>query len=469
MTAYDDTMGNDLLRKLPSVDRILNSDHSRSLQENAGKSLFLLCLREELDRLRERILNGETLPVDEQSILENVRERVDQEKNPALCRVINATGIILHTGLGRAVLPPDALAAISTEQKGYSLLEVDRETGDRSMRETEIVRLLKELTGAEAATVVNNNAGATLIALATLAREKEVIVSRGQLVEIGGSFRIPDVMEQSGAKLVEVGTTNKTNIQDYEKAITSETALLLKVHTSNYKIIGFTHTPSLDEMIELGNRHNIKVMDDLGSGALVDLTPYGILDEPLVQQSVESGAEVITFSGDKLLGGPQAGLIVGKKKSIEAIRRHPLYRALRVDKLNLTALEATLKLYLNPEQLRTTHPTLQMISAPVDEMEKRALELASQLQPLADWDVQVGKSTSEIGGGSVPTQGLPTRVVTVKHSSLSPDQVSDRLRKNIPCIFTRVQQDRVLLDVRTLQKGDRKDLVDAFTRITSYA
>ena len=467
MTAYDDTMANDLLRKLPSVDRILNSDHSRSLQENAGKSLFLLCLREEMDRLRERILNGETLPVDEQSILENVRERVDRKKNPALCRVINATGIILHTGLGRAVLPPDALAAISSEQKGYSLLEVDRETGDRSMRETEIVRLLKELTGAEAATVVNNNAGATLIALATLARKKEVIVSRGQLVEIGGSFRIPDVMEQSGAKLVEVGTTNKTNIQDYEKAITSETALLLKVHTSNYKIVGFTHTPSLDEMVELGNHHNIKVMDDLGSGALVDLTPYGILDEPLVQQSIESGAEVITFSGDKLLGGPQAGLIVGKKESIEAIRRHPLYRALRVDKLNLTALEATLKLYLNPEQLRTTHPTLQMISAPVDEMEKRALELATQLQPLADWDVQVGKSTSEIGGGSVPTQGLPTRVVSVKHSSLSPDQVSDRLRKNQPCIFTRVQQDRVLLDVRTLQKGDRKDLVDAFTRITS--
>ncbi|MDP6958856.1 MAG: L-seryl-tRNA(Sec) selenium transferase, partial [Planctomycetota bacterium] len=247
-------MANDLLRKLPSVDRILNSSHSQALQESAGKSLFLLCLREELDKLRDRIRKGETLPVDEKSILENVRERVEREKSPALCRVINATGIILHTGLGRAILPPEAIAAISAEQKGYSLLEVDRETGDRSMRETEIVRLLKELTGAEAATVVNNNAGATLIALATLARGKEVIVSRGQLVEIGGSFRIPDVMEQSGAKLVEVGTTNKTNIQDYEKAITSETALLLKVHTSNYKIIGFTHTPSLDEMIGLGNR-----------------------------------------------------------------------------------------------------------------------------------------------------------------------------------------------------------------------
>ena len=460
-------MTNELLRKLPSVDRILNSDRSRELQEGAGKSLFLLCLREVLDETREGLRKGKTLPVDEKSILGEVRNRVERRQSPALCRVINATGIVLHTGLGRAVLPPVALETITEEQRGYSLLEVDRETGDRSIRETEIVRLLKELTGAEAATVVNNNAGATLIALAALARGKEVIVSRGQLVEIGGSFRIPEVMEQSGARLVEVGATNKTYVRDYEKAITPETALLLKVHTSNYRIVGFSHSPTLEEMVELGNRNGIPVMDDLGSGALVDLAPYGITGEPLVQESVQAGAKVVTFSGDKLLGGPQAGLLVGKKEAIARIRRHPLFRALRVDKMQLTALEATLKLYLNPERLLRTLPTLRMIAATIDDMEPAALELAAQLQLLPGLDARIEEESSEIGGGSVPAQQLPTRVVAVRHENLSPDVLSGRLRANRPCIFTRVQRDRVLLDVRTLQEGDVADLVEAFSRITS--
>jgi L-seryl-tRNA(Ser) seleniumtransferase len=344
---------------------------------------------------------------------------------------------------------------------------VDRATGDRSIREVHVAGLIREITGAEAATVVNNNAGATLLALAALAKGREVIVSRGQLVEIGGSFRIPDVMQESGCALVDVGTTNKTYLSDYEKAITERTALLLRVHTSNYRIVGFTHAASLEELVALGKKRGLPVMDDLGSGAFVDLSPYGVLDEPPVQASVAAGADVVTFSGDKLLGGPQAGILVGRKEAIGTIRRHPLFRALRVDKLTLTALEATLKLYLDRDRLLRELPTLRMIAMPLDEAERRALALAALLKPLPGLSVEILDDASEFGGGSVPTQRIPTKVVAVRHATLGLDLLAERLRRGEPCVFSRVQLDRLLLDVRTLQDGEAPELAGALARICS--
>ncbi len=449
------------------MDAILSHPGAQPLIAEAGREFFATCLDEVFDSLRGRMKGGEDPAVDPVSILSAVRERLAERRAPRLCRAINATGVILHTGLGRAVLPGAALDAIASEQKGYSLLEVDRASGDRSIRETHVVELIREITGAEAATVVNNNAGATLIALAALAKDREVITSRGQLVEIGGSFRIPDVMKQSGARLVEVGTTNKTYLADYEEAVTEHTALLLRVHTSNYRIVGFTHVASLEELVALGRKRSIPVMDDLGSGAFVDLSPFGVTDEPTVQSSVKAGADVITFSGDKLLGGPQAGLIVGRKESVSRIRKNPLFRALRVDKLALTALEATLKLYLDKERLFRELPTLRMISMTLDECERRALSLAAKLKGLPGITVDVWDDASEFGGGSVPTQQIPTKVVALRPVPISLEALSVKLRLGTPCIFARIQRERVLLDVRTLQDGEEDEISASLQRILS--
>jgi L-seryl-tRNA(Ser) seleniumtransferase len=452
------------LRKIPRKDALLDHPGARPLIAAGGREFFGDCLDGVLDALRARIRGGETPPLDAPSILAAVRERMDARRAPRLCRAINATGVILHTGLGRAVLPPAALEAIASEQKGYSILEVDRDTGERSIRERHAVDLLREITGAEAATVVNNNAGATLIALAALAKDREVITSRGQLVEIGGSFRIPDVMRQSGALLVEVGTTNKTYVSDYESAITERTALLLRVHTSNYRIVGFTHTPSLEELVALGKKRSLPVMDDLGSGAFIDLSPFGVLDEPTVQASVKAGADVVTFSGDKLLGGPQAGIIVGRQDPLSRIRRNPLFRALRVDKLKLTALEATLKLYRDREGLLRSLPTLRMISMTREDCDRAARALASKLEGIPGLSVEVLDDLSQFGGGSVPAHSLPTRVVAVRHGSISLEDLAARLRRGSPAVFGRVQRERLLLDVRTLQEGEDAELADALRR-----
>jgi L-seryl-tRNA(Ser) seleniumtransferase len=453
------------LRKIPKVDVILAHPGARPLIAESGREFFSACLAEVFDSIRSRLRAGGDVPVDPVSILSAVRERLAERSAPRLCRAINATGVILHTGLGRAVLPAAALEAIASQQKGYSILEVDRASGERSIRETHVAGLLGEITGAEAATVVNNNAGATLLALATLAKDREVITSRGQLVEIGGSFRIPDVMKESGAHLVEVGTTNKTYIGDYEAAVTERTALLLRVHTSNYRIVGFTHTPSLEELVALGKKRGITVMDDLGSGAFVDLAPFGVTDEPTVQSSVKAGADVITFSGDKLLGGPQAGIIVGRREAVARVRKNPLFRALRVDKLALTALEATLKLYLDRERLFRELPTLRMVSMTLDECERRALFLAAGLKGLPGLTVEVRDDSSEFGGGSVPTQQIPTKVVAVRHASLSLEALSAKLRLGRPCIFARVQHERILMDVRTLQEGEEDEVIASLGRI----
>ncbi|HXX93008.1 MAG TPA: L-seryl-tRNA(Sec) selenium transferase [Planctomycetota bacterium] len=453
------------LRKIPKVDSILAHPGAQPLIAESGREFVASCLAEVFETLRGRLRAGGDAAVDPVSILSAVRERLAERSAPRLCRAINATGVILHTGLGRAVLSRAALEAIASEQKGYSLLEVDRETGERSQREIHVARLIGEIAGSEAATVVNNNAGATLLALATLAKGREVITSRGQLVEIGGSFRIPDVMKESGASLVEVGTTNKTYIGDYENAITERTALLLRVHPSNYRILGFTQTPSLEELVALGRKRGIPVMDDLGSGAFIDLGPFGVADEPTVQSSVRSGADVITFSGDKLLGGPQAGLIVGRKDAVGRIRKHPLFRALRVDKLTLTALEATLKLYLDRERLLRELPTLRMISMSLDEAERRALSLAAKLKGLPGLSLEVRDDASEFGGGSVPTQEIPTKVVALRHASLSLEEIASRLRQGRPPVFARVQRERLLLDVRTLQEGEDDEIAASLGRL----
>jgi L-seryl-tRNA(Ser) seleniumtransferase len=449
------------------VDGLLAHPGAQPLIAQAGREYFTTCLDGVLGGLRDRIKAGHEADLDPRSILAAVGERLAARRAPRLCRVVNATGVILHTGLGRAVLPPAALEAIAREQPGYSLLEVDRATGDRSIRETAVVDLLRELTGAEAATVVNNNAAATLLALSTLAQGREVITSRGQLVEIGGSFRIPDVMRQSGATLVEVGTTNKTYLSDYELAIGERTALLLRVHPSNFRIVGFTHAPTLGELVALGKKRGIPVMDDLGSGALVDLSPFGVTDEPTVPASVQAGADVITFSGDKLLGGPQAGILLGKKEPLQRVRKNPLFRALRVDKLKLTALEATLKLYLDPDRLFQELPTLRMIAMPLPECERRARALASKLEGIPGLRVEVREDFSEFGGGSVPAQQIPTWVAALAPASLSLEALSEKLRKGDPSIFGRIQKERLLLDVRTIQEGEDDLIARSLERIAS--
>jgi L-seryl-tRNA(Ser) seleniumtransferase len=452
-------------RKIPKVDAVLAHPGAQPLIAESGRESFTTCLDEVFNGLRARIKEGKETPIDVTAILAAVQERLAARRAPRLCRVVNATGVILHTGLGRAVLPKAALDSIAAEQKGYSLLEVERASGERSIRETHVVDLIRDITGAEAATVVNNNAGATLLCLAALAKDREVITSRGQLVEIGGSFRIPDVMKQSGAALVEIGTTNKTYLSDYETAITERTALLLRVHTSNYRIIGFTHFPPLEELVALGRKRSIPVMDDLGSGAFVDLAPFGVVDEPCVQDSVKAGADVITFSGDKLLGGPQAGLIVGRKDTVGRIRKHPLFRALRVDKLTLTALEATLKLYQDRERLFRELPTLRMISMSLDECEQRALRLAAKLKGIPGLSLEILGDFSEFGGGSVPTQQIPTKVVALRHGSLSLETLASRLRAGTPCVFCRIQRERTLLDVRTLQDGEDGEIAASLRTI----
>ncbi|HEU4339171.1 MAG TPA: L-seryl-tRNA(Sec) selenium transferase [Planctomycetota bacterium] len=453
------------LRKIPSVDQLTVSPAGEALVQRHGRDPVVAAVREELEAVRALMKSGGAPSVAPADLLAGALKRLESQNAPRLCRVINATGVILHTGLGRAVLAKAALDAIASVQRGYSLLETERESGERSIRETHVVTLLQKLTGAEAATVVNNNAGATLIALAAMAQGKEVIVSRGQLVEIGGSFRIPDVMEQSGCKLVDVGTTNKTYVSDYEKKIGHQTGLLLRVHTSNFRIVGFTASPTLEELIALGKKHGLPVMDDLGSGALVDMGLFGIQGEPGVAESVKAGADVITFSGDKLLGGPQAGILLGSKKWISQIRKNPLFRALRVDKLTLTALEATLKIYFDRERLMKDIPILAMLGMAADELERRALDLAAKLKAVPGVSVEILDDSSEVGGGSVPAHALPTKVVALRVGKTPLATTAAALRMNEPSIFARVQRDRILFDVRTLLEGEADEIAAAVAKL----
>lgn len=461
---------NKLLRNIPSVDSLITDDFFAAVRKEVGNDIFLTLAREALQSIRIKIkedkLSKDKLEkiTSKKAIKDMIEEKYQMLIKPSYCRVINGTGIILHTGLGRAVIAKDVMDAVNSVQRGYCLLEVEQKSGQRSQREVHVVGLLKKITGAEAATVVNNNAGAVVLSLTALAKGKETIISRGQLVEIGGSFRVPDVMSESGTKLVEVGTTNKTYVRDFEEKINPETALLLRAHSSNYRIMGFTESVSMEDMVAIGKKHGVPVMDDIGSGNLIDLRPYGI-DEPLVQDSVSKGVDIVTFSGDKLLGGPQAGIIVGKKKCVDIIRRHPLFRALRPGKFTLVALEATLKLYLDKERLFKKHPTLYMITKSIEAIEKEAKELKSKLEKIASIQVTIVDDVSEAGGGSAPVNPIKTKSVAMKHKTLSPDSFSEKLRLSNPCVFARISKDRVCIDVRTLIDGDIDTLVDVIKKI----
>ncbi len=457
------------LRTLPAVDELLHQPQVQTLLKMHSRTLVVDSIRKVLSAKRSVILHkGEeeaaaAVNVPPEKWSSAIEEQLTASLRPSLQPVINATGVVLHTNLGRAPLFAEALHTLAEIAGGYSNLELNLETGERGSRYEHVEDLLCRISGAESGLVVNNNAGAVLLALNSLAEGKEVIVSRGQLVEIGGSFRIPDVMKKSGARLVEVGTTNRTHLRDYEQAITDNTALLLKVHTSNYRILGFTAEVSLRELTDLGRARGLPVMEDLGSGCFLDLAPYGIEHEPTVQETIQSGVDAVTFSGDKLLGGPQAGIILGKKRFIDPIKKNPLNRALRIDKLTLAGLESTLRVYLDPDRVAKILPAVGMLTCPVEELEKRARRFQRRLARLlpSGAKVTLREESSQVGGGALPLQKLPTRVVAVCPLKGSAASLEERLRRNRPPVIARVQEEEVLLDLRTVAEEEEKILLEA--------
>ncbi|MFQ6059423.1 MAG: L-seryl-tRNA(Sec) selenium transferase, partial [Anaerolineae bacterium] len=444
------------LRKLPSVDRLLQTEPIQELIEENSHDVVVSAVRQALDEARTGIMAGQPCP-DLPTLIQAVVRGVAEAVRPTLRPLINATGVIIHTNLGRAPLSKAAMAAMRDVGRGYSNLEYEMEAGRRGSRYVHAEALLCRLTGAEAALVVNNNAAAVLLVLSALAKGREVIISRGQLVEIGGGFRIPDVMRQSGARLVEVGTTNRTYARDYEEAIGQGTALLMRVHHSNFRITGFVHQASLEELVELARRYNLRVVDDLGSGTLLDTASFGLAHEPMAQESVAAGADLVCFSGDKLLGGPQAGIIVGRRELIAQLKRHPLTRALRVDKTTLAGLQATLLHYLKGEATECI-PVWRMIAMPLSEIEERARTWAQQLEGLGV-NVAVVDGQSTVGGGSLPGETLPTRLVALQ--TPSPDDLARRLRLGDPPVVGRIERDQLLLDPRTVLPEQDGDLLRA--------
>ncbi len=438
------------LRALPAVDALLNHPESAGLLAEYGRPAVVDALHDTLDTLRERLRDGEFLPVDADSILANAAKHLEKQFQPTLRPVINATGVMIHTNLGRAPLSLAAQGAIQAAAAQYNTLEYDLDAGARGSRLIHAGALLEQVTGAEAGLVVNNNAAGLVLLLSALAAGREVIISRGQLVEIGGGFRVPEVMAQSGAHLVEVGTTNRTRLSDYEAAITENTALILRAHASNFKIIGFTESPPLDALADLAHRHNLLLVDDLGSGALLDTALYGLEHEPTVQESLNAGADLVAFSGDKLLGGPQAGILVGRKDLINTLKQHPLARAIRADKLCLAGLSATLEHYRKGEAV--THvPIWQMIGQPLETLRRTARR----------WAKRTGGSVipgeSMVGGGSLPGATLPTALLALDVSH--PDAFAAQLREANPPVIARIAEGRVLFDPRTVLPGQERDLL----------
>jgi L-seryl-tRNA(Ser) seleniumtransferase len=457
----------ELLRALPSVTDLLKSPAVSGWLAQHAQPLVTECLRRALADLRRDILNGAT-NVAPDTVLASAKALLRRACEPHIRQAINATGVILHTGLGRAVIPAAVVDSMLGELKGYCTLAVDPETGERAERDELVEYMLTELTGAEAATVVNNNAAATLLVLAALAAPKEVIVSRGQLIEIGGSFRLPEVMAQSGARLVEVGATNRTHLKDYQKAITENTAAILRVHPSNYRVVGFTSEVPLRELAELAHSRNLPLIDDLGAGALLDLKPFGLPHEPTVRESVEAGADVVLFSGDKLIGAGQCGIVVGRKALIEKLRKHSLMRAVRVDKICAMVLERTLQLFREPARLATVHPTYRMMSTPVADLKVRAEKLARLISnETPRRKTEIHPSEAFLGSGSLPTQAIPSFEVSVFIPNLSASELARRLRLDPACIFGRIQDDCVRLDVRTLTDEQLPMIASALGRIAA--
>jgi L-seryl-tRNA(Ser) seleniumtransferase len=454
-----------LLKKIPSMTLLLEEPEFERLVSKNSRRYLVNVIRELLADIRKKIISGYEPELGLPTLWREVEMRLKTKDEYHLRRVINGTGVVVHTNLGRSLLAPQALEQIQTTAKYYSNLEFDLEAGQRGSRYSHVEDILIELTGAESALVVNNNAAAVLLALDTLAKGREVIVSRGQLVEIGGSFRIPEVMTRSGAILREVGTTNKTHLRDYEAVLTDQTALLLKVHTSNYRIVGFTAEVPLEDLVALGQRHNIPVMEDLGSGSFIDVSRFGLEKEPTIIEVVRAGTDVITFSGDKLLGGPQAGIIVGRKNYIQALRSNPLNRALRIDKLTLAALEATLKLYRNEEQALRDIPTLAHLSVPLLELHERAKSLFRLLKkkPTSGLNIEIIPTTSQVGGGALPLTFMKSYALAFSSGRESISKLEKTFRSFSPPIIGRVEKEKFLLDVRTLQKKDFPFIVGCLT------
>jgi L-seryl-tRNA(Ser) seleniumtransferase len=447
-----------VLREIPSVDELLSRPEIVDLLKVHPRNVVVEAIRKGLGRLRDDVLHKQDLSQRGEAIFsfENLyplfQKEIDLQIRPRLRRVINATGVVIHTNLGRAPLHSSAIQHLMEVSKTYSNLEYDLELGERGDRYTHVEENLCRLSGAESALVVNNNAGAVLLVLNTLAEGKEVVVSRGELVEIGGAFRIPDVMKRSGALLREVGTTNRTHFNDYQKAIGPHTALLLKVHTSNFRVIGFTSEVSLQDLVQLGKEHQLPVVDDLGSGCLVDLTQYGLEKEPTVQETIKTGVDAVTISGDKLLGGPQAGIILGKKKILDLFKINPLTRALRIDKLTLAALESTLLLYLDEKRAMEEIPVLSMLSLDTGKLKRRGKRLLKRLSRMTNerMTFSLKEDVSQVGGGALPLQELPTIVVAVKPLDFSVNSLEESLRKGDPPIISRISKEELILDMRTV-------------------
>jgi L-seryl-tRNA(Ser) seleniumtransferase len=451
-----------LLSGLPSVDELLKSPSGLQWLAGFPRRIVVEAVRTVVAARREAILGGAAADLSLEAIDGDIQEQLRILSSFSLRRVINATGIVIHTNLGRSVLSERILGNVVNAAAGYSNLEYDLAAGRRGQRHTHTQRLLSEITGAEDAMIVNNNAAAVLLCLNSLAKGREVIVSRGELVEIGGSFRVPDVMSASGACLREVGTTNKTHLHDYANAVNENTALLLKVHQSNYRITGFTEDVKIAEILDLGKQHDLPVMYDLGSGCLVDLRPYGIHDEPSVPELVKTGVDILTFSGDKLLGGPQGGIIVGRKKYLERLRKNPLARAVRVDKFTIAAFEATLMEYLDPDNAKKAIPTLRMLFQPPGEVRARARRIASGLRRMvAQEKFEVVRDASKAGGGSLPQAEFETFAVSIRPAALSVNELDERLRNCSPPVVGRIRGNALLLDARTISNHEVQPLVKA--------
>ena len=460
-----------LLRMLPAVDQLLEKANKDTFFKNIPKTVVTNAIRQVLDSRRNRILAADPDIAEPNlsiaRIIQLVKDAAAKAMTPNLKPLINASGVVVHTNLGRSLLPAPVVENMARIAGRYSNLEYDLEAGRRGSRYGSIEDILCEISGAEAGMVVNNNAAAVLLCLETLARGKEVIVSRGELVEIGGSFRVPDVMAKSGGILKEVGTTNRTHLQDYENALGENTALMLKVHRSNYSVIGFTAEVSLKELVELGTDHHLPVMEDLGSGTFIDFSKYGLVKEPTVQESVTAGVDIVTFSGDKLLGGPQAGIIVGKKQLVDRIKQNPLARALRIDKMTLAALETTLRLYRDEDQAIRQIPTLHMLTMDSTELARRAARLADDLNSLGGSRLEVNpvELSSKAGGGSLPLLELPSKCLRIKIKGLSVNKLEKTMRHNTPPIIGRIENDAYVIDPRTLLDDDLPVIRSAFEKL----
>ena len=462
-----------LLSQIPAVNDILDLEKTKSYIDEFSRPIVLEGIRKTTDDIRNEILNKsekelENYNLNEKYILEKLEIYLKNWSKPNLAPAINGTGVVVHTNLGRSLLAESAIESLNSVARNYSTLEIDRKSGERGSRYDNVTTLLKELTGAETAMVVNNNAAAVMLALNTIAEGKEVIIPRGELVEIGGSFRIPDVMKRSGAKLVEIGATNKVYLEDYIKAVTKNTGLLLKVHTSNYKVVGFTKGVELNDLVNYAHKHNLPVMDDLGSGILLDLREEGFNYEPTVQERVAAGTDVVTFSGDKLLGGPQAGIIVGKEEYINKMKKNPMTRALRVDKFTLASLEATLKEYKDLENAKENIPTLRMLTENIEKIKNRANKLFKLINDNnlnQKFNFSIKKDISKVGGGAFPLEELDTYTLQIVSNEFSASELSYKLRMNYPPIFSRIKDGKLKLDFRTIKEEDLGIILKALKEI----